>query len=339
MILIDALYLVSPGGISLLEYLLTQLEKHSGEYFLLVDKRYNGHLDKYRIEYQKLNNSEISRYFFYKKRIPKIKSVLCLANVPPPVKLSIPVHIYFHNLLLIDSSFSKLVLHQKSSLFLKRLYIRLKNNEKYLWHVQTSLIKKKLIKSFKIEENLIKITPFFKPLYGVKEKKIKNISFIYVASSEKHKNHRILLKGFTEASCLTKNKMRLYLTLDHQKTKSFKEIIKKSCKNFEIVLLGSISKDKLIKFYLKNDFLIYPSLKESFGLPLIEATQLGLNIIASDLPYTYEVINPSLTFNPLSVESIKKTILDSVQNKNIPKPTLKIKNQIDELINQISKDV
>ena len=32
-------------------------------------------------------------------------------------------------------------------------------------------------------------------------------------------------------------------------------------------------------------------------------------------------------------------ILDSIQNKNIPKPTLKIKNQIEELINQISKDV
>ena len=71
--------------------------------------------------------------------------------------------------------------------------------------------------------------------------------------------------------------------------------------------------------YSIADFLIFPSLNESLGLPLIEASFYKLPIIASNLDYVYEVCNPNITFNPLSEEDIYKKIFRSHKlefNKN-----------------------
>ena len=50
---------------------------------------------------------------------------------------------------------------------------------------------------------------------------------------------------------------------------------------------------------LKNyDALIFPSYIESFGLPLLEASENKIPIIAPELDYVRDVCNPSETFNP-----------------------------------------
>ena len=50
----------------------------------------------------------------------------------------------------------------------------------------------------------------------------------------------------------------------------------------------------LQKEYLSSEFLMFPSLTESFGLGLIEAIECGCKVIGADLPYTYEVCEPHL---------------------------------------------
>ena len=63
------------------------------------------------------------------------------------------------------------------------------------------------------------------------------------------------------------------------------------------------------------DYLVYPSLVESFGLPLIEAQINHVNIIASDLPYVYDVCKPYLVFDPRSVNDILSKLKLSLKIK------------------------
>ena len=61
--------------------------------------------------------------------------------------------------------------------------------------------------------------------------------------------------------------------------------------------------------------LIYPSLTESLGLPLIEANILNIPIIASDLNYIFEVCNPIETFNPFSAQSLYDVLIKYFDKK------------------------
>ena len=58
------------------------------------------------------------------------------------------------------------------------------------------------------------------------------------------------------------------------------------------------------KIYEIADFLIFPSLNRSLGLPLIEASLYELPIISSNIDFVYEVCKPLRTFDPFSEEDI-----------------------------------
>ena len=97
----------------------------------------------------------------------------------------------------------------------------------------------------------------------------------------------------------------------------------------------SCSIDEIRNLYKSCNYLIFPSLTESFGLPLIEAASSGCKIISSDLPYVYCVINPSITFNPNSIEDILKALCLSIDYKYIQTTTLNVKCNIDKLLKMI----
>lgn len=56
------------------------------------------------------------------------------------------------------------------------------------------------------------------------------------------------------------------------------------------------------------DALVFPSLTESFGLPLIEAAGLGVPILAPERDYVRDVCAPAETFDPASSRSIADAI-------------------------------
>ena len=90
-----------------------------------------------------------------------------------------------------------------------------------------------------------------------------------------------------------------------------------------------------MKLYGQSKYVIFPSLFESFGLPLIEGIASGCKIIAADLSYTYAVIRPSFTFNPFEVDEIKKAVIFAINNE-LPDSKILIKNEIELLINSLS---
>ena len=93
--------------------------------------------------------------------------------------------------------------------------------------------------------------------------------------------------------------------------------------------LNKIEGTELEYIYQKSKFVIFPSLSESFGLGLVEAIEFNCIIIGANLPYTFEVCTPSLSFNPYDIESIEESFhkaMNSDYNNTIPKVSNKIKD-------------
>jgi len=77
----------------------------------------------------------------------------------------------------------------------------------------------------------------------------------------------------------------------------------------------NINDQTLNKIYNACDALLFPSLEEGQGLPVIEAFKVGLPVIASDIKVLREVTNSNAIFvNPNDVNSIYQGIRDSIKN-------------------------
>jgi len=59
--------------------------------------------------------------------------------------------------------------------------------------------------------------------------------------------------------------------------------------NIKVVWHGFIKENKVPLFYEKNDLMIFPSSRESFGLSLVESWERGVTVITSDIPVLQEI--------------------------------------------------
>lgn len=344
MLLVDSLYVHNSGGKTLLEHLLYHLEKLGKKYFVLFDERIDSNLYKSLnlIEFKTIKAKESSRKEFYLNNINKFSTIFCFSNIPPPVSISnIPVFIYFHNSLLIANFYESngYNFYEKLLFFIKRFYIFYLNNKIYNWIVQTDFIKNGLAKKLFIKLENIHTIPFFivsnKNLTKITQ--YNNHRFLYVADGVKQKNHKNLFKAFELLFNEGYNPGLVVTIPAFYKTLNTRIKYLQS-KGVSILNLGFINKSELIKLYSQTEFLVFPSLTESFGLPLIESTMHGCKVISADLPYTYQVINPSKTFNPFIVKSISLALKEVICSKELKPTEIIIKNKITSLINIINNE-
>jgi glycosyltransferase involved in cell wall biosynthesis len=137
----------------------------------------------------------------------------------------------------------------------------------------------------------------------------RRFDFVYVASGEAHKNHRRLLQAW----CLLAEaglKPSLALTVDPQRYPALARAIENhaSQQGLNIVNLGTLSAAEVERLYRSAGALVYPSLVESFGLPLIEAARHGLPLIAAELDYVRDVASPVQTFDAQSAVSMARAL-------------------------------
>jgi glycosyltransferase involved in cell wall biosynthesis len=156
----------------------------------------------------------------------------------------------------------------------------------------------------------IKVSPFAdNPKFiNTTNQYIKSVNFIYVADGASHKNHEILLQAW---SLLAQEDIypSLALTLTSRDI-SLKNKIKiiSERDGLQIYDLGEITRDEVMSLYSSSEALIYPSVSESFGMPLIEASRAGLPILASELDFVRDVCRPHETFDPNSPWSIARAV-------------------------------
>lgn len=332
MLLIDALYVNNGGGKVLLDILISELHKNSVEAIYLLDSRITGDYSFLKSEHVTFEKASLlNRHLFYLQNKSVITSVLAFGNIPPTVKLKVPVFTYFHNVLFLEKDLPFL-------LRLKSFLIRSLRNNRTSWVVQSNFVKSRLSESWKIPLNKVLVLPIFneKIFQGRKKQHYKKsgIRFIYISDGHRYKNHERLIEAFSKYSRDFPDST-LTLTIGDNYS-SLKERIRIANRvGINIIDKGLIPFSDVLNELENSDVLVYPSLKESFGLGLIEAALGDLPVCAADLPYVYEVVRPNAVFDPLSVKSIYNGLLES---KNIldERAQLRVNNEVNKLIRIIN---
>lgn len=330
MLLVDAIFIHNGGGKVLLDYLVEHLEQSEIQVYYLFDDRIKN--ISYQIKQSNhslyLPASLIKRDKFYRKNKILFSKVFILGNIPPLCRIDAQVITYFHNLiyLSVPKEFNFI---EQVKFRLKIAVLKLFKLNTDVWVVQSEKVKKQFIEKFD-EFNKVEIISFYPEIQSESQIEREKGRLIYVSNAQANKNHRRLIDAFCKAYDEIK-KGKLILTVNDD----FQEIVgiikKAQDEGYPIINLGYIDRADLADEYLRAEYVIFPSLSESLGLGIIEGITMGCKIIGANLPYTFAVCNPSLTFEPQDIDSIKSSIITAIEKEN-PFSSLKVENKMDLLM-------
>jgi glycosyltransferase involved in cell wall biosynthesis len=85
-----------------------------------------------------------------------------------------------------------------------------------------------------------------------------------------------------------------------------------------VVFTGFIPDEELDSLLRRADFLIYPSLYEGFGIPILEAMQVGTPVITSDLAAMPEVAGgAAILVDPYNIEEMASEMANLLQDNKL----------------------
>ncbi len=337
MLLIDSIYINNSGGKVLLDYLCANLYSRDNVLFFFDSRTQKNHLfKKDNLIFTKA--SLFSRHLLYQKHESSLSLIFSFSNLPPLKKYDVLTYTYFHQLKFIYNKYDA-PLKEKVRTLIQRIVFKYLSKNTDFFIVQSSYMAKELSRKLNFDLNKILVIPFYSPL-NISNKvyatlKDKN-TFLYVSGGALHKNHFRLIEAF--ASFYDKNKIgTLFITISNPSKKLDILLQYLNKNNIPVVNLGEMPREELVEFYQKSEYIVYPSLAESFGLGLIEGLEFDCKVIGADLPYTYEVCQPSLVFNPFDVADIENAFHVASTTK-LPLSIKKIENKIDELFQLFNLD-
>jgi glycosyltransferase involved in cell wall biosynthesis len=238
--------------------------------------------------------------------------VLCFNNMPPLFRLRGKAIVFVQNRLLLERTLPETFpLRIRLRIALERQWLRsrCRNAARFIVQSQSMAV---LLRACIGPDHLISIAPFVGKSYpGATSGSCegKRFDFVYAASGDPHKNHAVLLEAWR---ILKQSGLRpsLCLTIDPVRYPELASKIEDAVREYELEItnVGWISAPELANIYRHSDTLIYPSLTESFGLPLIEAAQAQLAILAPESDYVRDVVLPAQTFDPRSPLSIARSV-------------------------------
>jgi glycosyltransferase involved in cell wall biosynthesis len=162
--------------------------------------------------------------------------------------------------------------------------------------------KEKIIEHFNIAENKIKVIPnpvTLNPAQKKEDFKMNGCPKILQIGTGAHKNLNRLLKAIVG--------LHVQIIIIGNPNKEDLAFIKENHIKYKIYF--DITREKLVNLFREADVLFFASIYEGFGLPIIEANQIGVPVITSNICSMPEVAgNAALIVDPLNVEEIRKGI-------------------------------
>jgi glycosyltransferase involved in cell wall biosynthesis len=252
--------------------------------------------------------------FFAEWKLKKLSApqdtILCFHGLPPLLALPGKVVVFAQNRLLFErSSLREYRIKTRLRIHLERLFVRIKHRPSIRYIVQTLSMASSL-KQLLGKECQVSIVPFSAHHIPSEAKSAaKNYDFLYVANGEPHKNHLKLIEAW---KILSEQgiKPSLALTIDSQVFATLVEILEHQKRTYDLKItnLGGLPHNTVLNLYGSSGALVYPSKIESLGLPLIEAFQAGLPILASEKDYVRDTVSPRESFDPESALSIARAV-------------------------------
>lgn len=183
-------------------------------------------------------------------------------------------------------------------------------------YCQTPVMRNRLLKFFPRKEILLLPTKadvstpaIFDPAARPAAKKF---LLFYPALSYAHKNFRILFETFAKFKDALRDCV-LYLTIkpeDDGDVGGAETFIRENGLSEQIILLGELPKTKVEALYGDADAMLFPSLLETLGIPLLEAMSAGVPVIASDMDFSHgNCGDAALYFDASSPEALRDAIL------------------------------
>lgn len=142
---------------------------------------------------------------------------------------------------------------------------------------------------------------------------------LFVGTLEPRKNIKTLIKAYLKSNL--KEKLVLVGNFGWQNSKILGEINKNE---HRIITPGYVPDEDLSFFYKGAICLIYPSFYEGFGIPVLEALNLGIPVISSKTSSMPEVGGKAVLYiNPEEINSITKA-LHRIKNKKLRTKLIKM---------------
>jgi len=141
--------------------------------------------------------------------------------------------------------------------------------------------------------------------------------FLFVGTLEPRKNIERMIEGFLRASSKIKEDLKLIII--GQKGWKYKRIVELIEKNKnKIIWLKNIDTNELPYFYKNAIALLFPSLYEGFGLPILEAYKFKIPVITSNISsLPYVAGKGAIILNPYDIGEIEKAITLIYYNQNL----------------------
>ena len=126
------------------------------------------------------------------------------------------------------------------------------------------------------------------------------------------KNIEGLITAYAHCGSKFTNRYQLLIVgkMSQDVEQHYRQIAKENNVEGRVICTGFVSQDDLIALYNTTDLLVFPSLYEGFGLPVIEAMACGARVVTSNCSSLKEISEGYATLvSPGSIKSITKGIL------------------------------
>ena len=244
------------------------------------------------------DNYKLKKYLKNKRIEPNL--FLSIQNTGVNLNKNIPQIIYYHQAIsLVDLKWCFLKKDHRLYWMYKNIYpifIKQQISKVKKVIVQTKWVKEEFSKKFKYpKEDIFLIKPNIKIINKDIVKEIPKTKFriFYPAAPLVYKNHEMIIEALDllkkENLNLIKN-VECIFTFSKGENLKLDNLIKRYSLENTIKLIDKISYEKVLEYYKSSDLLIFPSYLETLGLPLLEAKQFKLDILAIDLSYSREAI-------------------------------------------------
>lgn len=242
--------------------------------------------------------------------------VLCFHGLPPILDSKAKIFVFQQNRIYLGvNALSEYSWKTRLKLTIERVIAKKLRHRVTTYIVQTPTMQRDLTAWLKSDKRLtkcanVRLLPFMdeQPFMNLRSDSDVRWDFVYIADGVAHKNHRLLLEAW---KLLAEEGIRpsLALTLTPRDASLRQKVEQESrTHNLAIVNLGHLPYEGVIALYKSARALIFPSITESFGLPLLEASRLGLPIVAGELDFVRDVCEPCQTFDARSAVSIARAV-------------------------------
>jgi glycosyltransferase involved in cell wall biosynthesis len=260
----------------------------------------------------------------------------CTSNTAP-LFTSIPLVVTLHDIIYMESSYPKIMkgtgtLYQKFGNAYRKLFVPriIKKSSKI---ITVSNFEKNRIGQFfgmANDNRLVAVyngvSEHFKPitqpdiLQRVKEKyHLPDRFFFFLGNTDPNKNTKGTLKAFSDFLKKTGSDIQLVmLDYDRQELEAIlNDIDDKNLIN-RIILTGYVVNTDLPAIYSQCEIFLYPSLRESFGIPMLEAMACGVPVITSNTSSMPEVAgDAAILIDPFNPAEITDAMMQILEDKEL----------------------